>query len=215
MNLGAGISPKTTRKRKHIVDSTKEGSRRKTQRVPPQASKVFGDASDSLYVDSDLDIHGVKRFHRLPLGCRSYYSFVMETTFEGDQLGEAMEVAKEKAYAELERKCNIALQDLEKNPIILDMCFKIETLYGHVDKLHTTDDVRSDEMGLLVSRLVKVAMFHGRCIAFEEVANLKEPFVFEKMPAIVEQLLSKKPRSLRTKPARSYSKPSSLKAPIN
>ncbi|GKF41812.1 hypothetical protein Tco_0125154 [Tanacetum coccineum] len=91
-------------------------------------------------------------------------------------------------------------------------------------------------------------MFHGRCTAFEEAANLKEPFVLEKMPgyrpssgkefdqtgddlatasysfiteatadpyATMEQPLSKKPRSLRTKPAPSYSKPSSSKAPIN
>ncbi|GKE69110.1 hypothetical protein Tco_1527182 [Tanacetum coccineum] len=108
--------------------------------------------------------------------------------------------------------------------------------------------IRSDRMGLLVARLVKAAMFHGRCTTYEEVANLKEPFILKKMPgyrtssrkefdqagdylatashpfitkatadsyAIVEQLLSKKLRSLYTKPTLSYSKPSSLKAPIN
>ncbi|GJY07533.1 hypothetical protein Tco_0374587 [Tanacetum coccineum] len=84
--------------------------------------------------------------------------------------------------------------------------------------------------------------------AFEEVVDLKEPFVMEKMPgyrpssrkefdqagddlatasypfiteatadphATIEQLLSKKSRSLRTKPTPSYSKPLALKAPIN
>ncbi|GJV50751.1 hypothetical protein Tco_1446492 [Tanacetum coccineum] len=108
--------------------------------------------------------------------------------------------------------------------------------------------IRSDRMGLLVARLVKAAMFHGRCTTYEEVGNLKEPFILKKMPgyrtssrkefdqagdylatashpfitkatanpyAIVEQLLSKKLRSLYTKPTLSYSKPSSLKAPIN
>ncbi|GJR32665.1 hypothetical protein Tco_1108897 [Tanacetum coccineum] len=89
--------------------------------------------------------------------------------------------------------------------------------------------VHSDEMGVLVARLFKASIIHGRCMAFEEVAELKEPFVLEKMPnyrpflkevydragddmvnpsypflteliadlyAFVEQLLSKKPRSL-------------------
>nr|GEW45023.1 hypothetical protein [Tanacetum cinerariifolium]GEZ29326.1 hypothetical protein [Tanacetum cinerariifolium] len=42
--------------------------------------------------------------------------------------------------------------------------------------------IRSDEMGFLVSKLVKAAMFRGRCATFEEVASLKEPFILEKMP---------------------------------
>ncbi|GKD38662.1 hypothetical protein Tco_1258869 [Tanacetum coccineum] len=103
-------------------------------------------------------------------------------------------------------------------------------------------------MGLLVARLVKVAMFHGRCKTFKEVAALKEPFYLENMPgyrptskkefdqanddlamvsypfiaeattnryASLEELLSKKPMSLRMKPAPSNSKRSSLKAPVS
>ncbi|GKE50616.1 hypothetical protein Tco_1481874 [Tanacetum coccineum] len=42
--------------------------------------------------------------------------------------------------------------------------------------------VRSDEIGLLVARLAKVALFHGRCSALKEAAALKEPFELEKMP---------------------------------
>ncbi|GKC40456.1 hypothetical protein Tco_1052840 [Tanacetum coccineum] len=94
--------------------------------------------------------------------------------------------------------------------------------------------VHSDKMGVLVARLVKASIIHGRCVAFEEVAKLKEPFVLEKMPgyrpflkeeydragddmanasypflteltadlyASVEQLLSKKLRSLRSSKA--------------
>ncbi|GKA20636.1 hypothetical protein Tco_0700625, partial [Tanacetum coccineum] len=34
----------------------------------------------------------------------------------------------DKSYAELEKKCNDALQDLDKNPLVLDMRAKIETL---------------------------------------------------------------------------------------
>ncbi|GKE22509.1 hypothetical protein Tco_1434021 [Tanacetum coccineum] len=132
------------------------------------------------------------------------------------------EIEKHKAYAELERKCNDALQDLDKNPLLLDMRVEIETLRGKVDTLHgeysrlvleekkwinyeqtlailrmrqdeaavmakvvphvATELVRSDETGLLFSRLVKAAMFQGRCTTFEEVAALKEPFDLEKMP---------------------------------
>ncbi|GJX70470.1 hypothetical protein Tco_0307641 [Tanacetum coccineum] len=43
---------------------------------------------------------------------------------------------KDKAYAKLEVKCNDALQDLDKNPLVLDMCAEIETLQGQVNKLH-------------------------------------------------------------------------------
>ncbi|GJU03107.1 hypothetical protein Tco_1113445 [Tanacetum coccineum] len=113
-----------------------------------------------------------------------------------------IKVEKDKAYAKLERKCNEALQGLEKNPLVLDMHSEIETLQGQVDRLHevnslrqdradvvskvvpyvATELVRSDEMGLLVARLIKAAMFRGRCMTFEEVAALNKPFVLEKMP---------------------------------
>ncbi|GKF75282.1 hypothetical protein Tco_0224726, partial [Tanacetum coccineum] len=42
--------------------------------------------------------------------------------------------------------------------------------------------VHSDEIGILVGRLVKASIIHDRCVAFEEVAELKELFVLEKMP---------------------------------
>ncbi|GJX38547.1 hypothetical protein Tco_0251850 [Tanacetum coccineum] len=115
-------------------------------------------------------------------------------------------------------------------------------------EVFTTLTSCSDEMGLLVARLVKVAMFHDRCETFEEVVALKEPFYLENMHgyrptskkefdqasddlavvsypfiaeatanpyASLEELLSKKPKSLRLKPAPSNSKPSSLKAPVS
>ncbi|GJU99497.1 hypothetical protein Tco_1328768 [Tanacetum coccineum] len=91
--------------------------------------------------------------------------------------------------------------------------------------------IHSDEMGMLVAKLVKASIIYGRCAAFDEVANLKEPFIMEKMDgyrptlnqeydqvgddlanasypflskyandpyASLEQLLSKKPESLRS-----------------
>ncbi|GJS39460.1 hypothetical protein Tco_0564503 [Tanacetum coccineum] len=169
----------------------------------------------------------------------------------------ARELEKDKAYAELERKCNEALFDLDKNPLVADMRTEIETLQGRVDGLHSectrlemdmlkqdrasvvakvvpdavTKLIRSDEMGMLVANLVKASIIYGRCAAFDEVANLKEPFIMEKMDgyrptlnqeydqagddlanasypflskyvndpyASLEQLLSKKPESLRS-----------------
>ncbi|GKC80280.1 hypothetical protein Tco_1131054, partial [Tanacetum coccineum] len=158
------------------------------------------------------------------------------------------EIKKEKAYAKLEKKCNEALQDLDKNPLVSDMHAEIKTLQSQVSGLHNEysrlvleekkwvnyeqtlsiihakvegleskrerlknsetqllqefDSLRqdraavvtkiipdaamklvhSDEMGVLVARLVKASIIHGRCVAFEEVAELKEPFVLEKLP---------------------------------
>nr|GEW40371.1 hypothetical protein [Tanacetum cinerariifolium] len=42
---------------------------------------------------------------------------------------------KDKSYAKLERRCNEALQDLDKNPLALDMRSEIKTLQGKIDKL--------------------------------------------------------------------------------
>ncbi|GJS79090.1 hypothetical protein Tco_0728971 [Tanacetum coccineum] len=41
---------------------------------------------------------------------------------------QARELEKDRAYAELERKCNKALLDLDKNPLVADMRTEIETL---------------------------------------------------------------------------------------
>ncbi|GJY34892.1 hypothetical protein Tco_0419361 [Tanacetum coccineum] len=90
--------------------------------------------------------------------------------------------------------------------------------------------VRSDDLGVLIAKLVRSSIIYGRCQAFEEVAAMEEPFVLEKMScyrpsskeeydqagdalanssypflaeyvvnpyASLEQLLSKKPPSLR------------------
>nr|GEX35709.1 hypothetical protein [Tanacetum cinerariifolium] len=192
-----GEKSKVVGKRKLVVDALRDGSHRRARRAPVQASKVTGDASTPLDVDSDPDIHGhpVMPFER--------------------------EVKRDKAYDELEKKCNEALQDLDKNPFVSDMRSVIETLEGQVNGLHNEYGrllieerkwanygqtlrliglrqdraavvskfvpdaamklVHSDEMGVLISRLVRAAIVHGRCTAFEEIAKLKEPFVLEKM----------------------------------
>nr|GEW81336.1 hypothetical protein [Tanacetum cinerariifolium] len=180
-------------------------------------------------------------------------------------------------YTKLERKCNEALQDLDKNPLVSDMRAEIKVLQGQVDGLHSeynmlildekkweiynlkqdrTDVVskvisnvamklvRSDDLGVLIAKLVRSSVIYGRCQAFKEVAAMKDPFVLEKMSgyrplskeeydqagdalanasypflaeyvvnpyASVEQLLSKKPLTLRPILYGSRSKPLSSK----
>nr|GEX09006.1 hypothetical protein [Tanacetum cinerariifolium] len=121
----------------------------------------------------------------------------------------ATKLEKEKAYAELERNCNEALLNLDNNPLVADMRTEIKILHGLVDGLHSectrlllqemvalkhdralviakvvpdtaTKLIRSDEMGMLVAKLIKASIIYCRCTAFE-VAKLKEPFVMEKM----------------------------------
>ncbi|GJW44982.1 hypothetical protein Tco_0073781 [Tanacetum coccineum] len=256
-------------------------------KVPPPAGKTTGVASEPLNMDNDPDIHVANvtppswKKYLKEISLEKLYDIhdkayirqvILDNTLNRrtrklmfalskaqtscDTIRER-EVVKDKAYAELERKCNEALQDLDKNPLVLDMHFEIETFEGlkHdraavVSKVVlgvATKLIHSDEMGLLVAKLVKAAIFCGKCTAFKEVASLKEPFILEKMPgyrsslkeefdragdglanasypflaevtadlyAFIEQLLLKKPQFLRSKPALSHSKPSSLKVPI-
>nr|GEY16350.1 hypothetical protein [Tanacetum cinerariifolium] len=41
--------------------------------------------------------------------------------------------------------------------------------------------IRSDDLGVLISKLVRVFIIYGRCQAFEEVAAMEETFVLERM----------------------------------
>ncbi|GKC24799.1 hypothetical protein Tco_1026949 [Tanacetum coccineum] len=67
--------------------------------------------------------------------------------------------------------------DVDSYPNIHDRVVVVSKVVPHVAiKL-----VPSNEIGLLVSIIVKAIMFQGRCTAFEEVADLKEPFVLEKV----------------------------------
>ncbi|GJT75268.1 hypothetical protein Tco_1325555 [Tanacetum coccineum] len=106
----------------------------------------------------------------------------------------AREIDKDRAYAELEKKCNEALQDLDKNPLVFDMHAEIKDLQGQVDGLHSEYSrlileekkiaiklIRSDDLGVLVAKLVRSSIIYGRCQAFEEVAAMEEPIVLEKM----------------------------------
>nr|GFA93515.1 hypothetical protein [Tanacetum cinerariifolium] len=92
------------------------------------ASKVAGDASSPLDINSDPDIHE--------------FPSIKELKDATDCRWERLKASEIKI-----------LQEIDRN-----------------------------EMGVLIARLVREAIIHGRCMAFEEIAKLKEPFVLEKMP---------------------------------
>ncbi|GKC21327.1 hypothetical protein Tco_1023477, partial [Tanacetum coccineum] len=144
-------------KRKVVVGSHGEDPHRKAQKVLAQASKVAGDASTPLDVDSDPDIHGkpdpstVCEFpsakelkdatdchwvfaHVTPPSWKQYLREISTEHLSRascDTIRER-EIKKDKAYAELEKKCNESLQNLDKNPLVSDMRTKIETLQSRL-----------------------------------------------------------------------------------
>ncbi|GKC49870.1 hypothetical protein Tco_1072615, partial [Tanacetum coccineum] len=161
----------------------------KVQKMAAQASKVAGEASDPLDVDSDADIHEFPSAKELKdsadchwvvayvtppswkehlrqtsikqlcdIHDRAYIRQVVLDNVLNSRTREliyalhkattsydairARELKKLRAYAELERKCNEALLDLNKNPLVVDMRTEIETLQGRVDRYHSLKSER-------------------------------------------------------------------------
>ncbi|GJX16869.1 hypothetical protein Tco_0217701 [Tanacetum coccineum] len=222
-------------------EGSRQRTQKRTQEVPPRtkfpSANELRDATDSHWVVAHVtppswkqhlrdisleqlcDIHDRAYMRQVVLDnvlnsrTRELISELHKARDSYDVIRER-EIKKDKAYVELVKKCNEALQDLDKNPLVFDMHSKIETLQGQIyslrkkfkisetqllqeidslkqDKAVVVTKVvpdaamkliQSDDMGILIAKLVKASMFHGRCAVFEEVANLKEPFVLEKMP---------------------------------
>ncbi|GJR32667.1 hypothetical protein Tco_1108899 [Tanacetum coccineum] len=158
--LETGENLKAARKRKLTVDPPWEGSHQRVGKVPAQASKVAGDASTPLDVDSDPDIHEFPSArdlkdaidchwvvaHVTPPSWKQYLrdiiieqlcdihdrAYMRQAVLDNklnsrtwelifalhkarascDAIRER-EIKKDKAYAELEKKYNEALQDLD------------------------------------------------------------------------------------------------------
>ncbi|GJR15037.1 hypothetical protein Tco_0797689 [Tanacetum coccineum] len=211
---------------------TFEGSK-----VSARASKVAGEASTPLDVDSDPDIHEfpsakelrdatdchwvvahvthpswkqhlreISIEHLCDIHDRAYMRqavldnvlnsrtrelisalYKAKTSYDAIR---ARDLDKDRAYAELERKCNEALQDLDKNPLVSDMHAEIKEIdslkqdravvVSKVIRGAAMKLVYSDDLGVLIAKLVKSSIIYGRCQAFEEVAA-EEPFILEKM----------------------------------
>ncbi|GJZ01014.1 hypothetical protein Tco_0518975 [Tanacetum coccineum] len=90
------------------------------QKVPARASKVVGEASTPLDVDSVSDIHEFSSAKELKDATDFHWV-----------------IAHDRGYAELERTCNEAFQDLDKNPLVSDIHADIKALHGQVDGLHS------------------------------------------------------------------------------
>nr|GEW32212.1 hypothetical protein [Tanacetum cinerariifolium] len=249
-----GHFAKECRKPKMVKDSAyhkekmllcKEDLHRKARKVPAQASKVAGDSSSPLDVDSDPDIHDkldpstICKFpsanelkdatdchwvvaHVTPPSWKQYLReisieqlcdihdkayirqavlgnvlngrtreliFVLHKARVSCDTIREREIKKDKAYAELEKKCNELLQDLYKNPLVSDMRSEIDTsqsqdranVVSRVILDATMKLIHSDERDVLVAKLIKASIIYGRCTAFEEVVNLKKPFVLEEI----------------------------------
>ncbi|GKD23049.1 hypothetical protein Tco_1224752 [Tanacetum coccineum] len=105
---------------------------------------------------------------------------------------------------ELRTKCEAAMNDFEKNPTVVAIQEKIEKARLEAVKVSLrkeVDDVKrdkmevvskvvsyaalelvhSDELGRLVGKLVSSAIFYERCAAFEQVADMNEPFDLSKV----------------------------------
>ncbi|GJY21087.1 hypothetical protein Tco_0393653 [Tanacetum coccineum] len=170
------------------------------QKVPARASKVAGEASTLMDVDSNSDIHEFPLAKELR-DATNYHWVVAHVTLPSwkqhlkeisiEQLCDihdraymcairAQELKKDRAYAKLERKCNEAFQgqvDGLHNSLKHDRAAVVfEVIPDTSMKL-----IHSDGLDVLIVKLVRSSIIYGRCQTFEEVAAIKEPFVLEKM----------------------------------
>ncbi|GJR51435.1 hypothetical protein Tco_1401956 [Tanacetum coccineum] len=113
-------------------------TRQKALMVLTKVSKANGEPSTPLDVfneDSNLHAQGVRRFPSLGLSC--YFSFLEELS-GWDELGETAqcdaiqerERVKDKEYVKMEAKCNVALENLDKNPLVVVLQEEAWTLKG-------------------------------------------------------------------------------------
>ncbi|GKB46160.1 hypothetical protein Tco_0896913 [Tanacetum coccineum] len=221
--IGPSLSPhpeaskkfKILSKRKVAYGAPRKALPPKVQKASVRASKVAGEASTPLDDDSDSDIHEFPLAKELKdvTDCHwvvahvtppSWKQHLREISIEQlcdihDRAYMRQVLDKDRAYAELERKCNEALQDLDKNPLVSDMRAKIKDLQGQVDGLHNSlkrdrvvvvskvipytamKFISNDDLGVLIAKLVRSSIIYGRCQAFEELAAIEEPFVLENM----------------------------------
>nr|GEV56614.1 hypothetical protein [Tanacetum cinerariifolium] len=120
------------------------------QKVPAQASKVAGDASTPLDVDSDPDMYEFPSTKELKyvtdghwvaahVTPPSWKQYLMEISIEQlcDIRDRAYMRQADNVLNELEKKCNQALKDLDKNPLVSDMRAEIETLQSRVNGLYS------------------------------------------------------------------------------
>nr|GEV33095.1 hypothetical protein [Tanacetum cinerariifolium] len=147
-----GDSLKAAGKRNQTVESSEREPRQKVQKVPPQVSKVLGDASDPLDVYSDPDIHEfpstkelkdyddchfVVAYATLPLWKRHLKEISLEKPYDIHDKAYMWHVVLDNMLNNRTRKLMSTLSkardscdDLDKNPLEFDMRSEIKTLQG-------------------------------------------------------------------------------------
>ncbi|GKD76429.1 hypothetical protein Tco_1339050 [Tanacetum coccineum] len=91
------------------------------------------------------------------------------------------ERAREEECEGLWVKCGAAMTEFEKNPTVVALREKISLLSAESKVTSLEAKKASDEMGSLVGKLVSSAIVYGRCRAFEQVVDMKEPFDLSKV----------------------------------
>nr|GEW30356.1 hypothetical protein [Tanacetum cinerariifolium] len=152
------------KEKKLTADGLTEGSHHGAQKVPVQESKDAGDASTPLDVDSDPDTW-------LLLKERMWYNYEQTLSLIRAKI-DGLEFERERLKAsEIQ-----LLQEIDS--LRQDMAAIVTKVFPDT----TMKLVHSDEMYILIVKLVREAIIYGRCVAFEEVAKLNKPFILEKMP---------------------------------
>nr|GEZ42533.1 hypothetical protein [Tanacetum cinerariifolium] len=102
------------------------------------------------------------------------------------------EKSKDQECKELRIKCEATIIDFDKNQNVVALLEKIVNLQGEVKdyrvnfekmllEIQKWSGYQSDDMGKLITKLVNVSIFYGRCHAFKEVVKMKEPFDMKKV----------------------------------
>ncbi|GJX93117.1 hypothetical protein Tco_0347703 [Tanacetum coccineum] len=172
--IGPSLSPqpkaskkiKFLGKRKVVSDAPGKALPLKVQKVPAQASKVAGEASTPLDVDSDSDINDLDK-NPLVSDMRAE---IKDLQGQVDGL-HSIESERERLKS-FEIKLLQEIDSLKQDradvvsKVIIDATIKL---------------IRSDDLGVLIAKIVRSSIIYGRCQAFEEVAAMEGPFVLEKM----------------------------------
>ncbi|GJT75924.1 hypothetical protein Tco_1042649 [Tanacetum coccineum] len=171
-------SLKVTSKRKHATGPSVKEARHKLRKAPPQASKVFDDASDPLDVDSDLDIHG--KFYTFSAffilsTCGSKLIFVFPKFPSAKELKDSANCHFVVAYVVLDNMLNSRTRQL------MYALEKARASYDAIREREIEKDKAYIELERNLMKLCRIWKKIHLCAAFEEVASLKEPFILEKM----------------------------------
>nr|GEU93632.1 aspartate aminotransferase [Tanacetum cinerariifolium] len=174
-------------KRKVAFGIPEESLPPKVQKMPTQASKVVGEASTPLDVDSDSDIYGMLWSSLKWTFMTREHIFALHKAKTSYDAIRAREFDKDRAYAELERKCIESERERLKS-FEIQLLKEIDSLkqdraavVSRVIPDTVMKHIRSDDLGVLITKHVRSSIIYGRCQAFKEVADMEEPFILKKM----------------------------------